>query len=105
MAKKFGALEDKQRTVEWFADRIGHVTGSQRIGTYMTNLGNPHTLNRLLDELADELTWSPKQVEDQFILELLWLRSSESSKTNNAPSNGLPIASATSPGHSASAPT
>ena len=69
MAKKFGELEDKQRTVEWFADRIGHVTGSQRIGTYMTNLGNPHTLNRLLDELADELTWSPQQIEDQFILE------------------------------------
>ena len=69
MARKFGALEDKQRTVEWFADRIGHATGSDRIGTYMTNVGNPHALNRLLDELADELTWSTQQIKDQFELE------------------------------------
>lgn len=69
MAKKFGDLEDKQRTVEWFATRMGHVTGSQRIGTYMSNLGNPHTLNRLLDEVADELTWSSQQIKNQFELE------------------------------------
>lgn len=66
---KFGELEDKQRTVEWFAQRMGHVTGSQRIGTYMNNLGNPHALNRLLDDLADELTWSSQQIKDQFELE------------------------------------
>lgn len=69
MAKKHGALEDKQRTVDWFAERMGHITGSQRIGTYMTNLGNPHALNRLLDDLADELTWSSQQIADQFELE------------------------------------
>jgi hypothetical protein len=67
--KKFAKLEDKQRTVEWFAERMGHITGSQRIGTYMTNTGNPHALNRLLDELADELTWSTQQIADQFELE------------------------------------
>ena len=66
MAKKFGALEDKQRTVEWYAQRMGHITGSTRIGTFMSNLGNPHTLNRLLDELAEELAWSSHQIEDQF---------------------------------------
>lgn len=63
---KFGALEDKQRNLTWFATRMGHVTGSQRIGTYMSNLGNPHALNQLLDEVADELTWSTQQIKDQF---------------------------------------
>jgi len=69
MAKKFGALEDKQRTVDWFGDRIGHATGSDRINTFIANVGNPHALNRLLDELADELTWSTQQIKDQFELE------------------------------------
>lgn len=63
---KMGKLEDKQKTVEWFAERIGCITGSQRIGTFMNNLGNPHALNRLLDELADELTWSPERIQQQF---------------------------------------
>jgi len=68
---KFGALEDKQRNVEWFGDRIGHATGSDRITRFMANLGNPHELNRLLDELADELTWSQQQIADQFEREQL----------------------------------
>lgn len=66
---KFSELEDKQRNLQWFASRMGHITGSQRIGTYMNNLGNPHTLNRLLDELADERTWSSDQIKAQFELE------------------------------------
>lgn len=35
----------------------------------MSNLGNPHALNRLLDELEDERSWSMKQIADQFELE------------------------------------
>ena len=66
---KFGALEDKQRNVGWFADRMGHATGSGRISPFMSNLGNPHALNRMLDEMADELTWSEQQIKDQFELE------------------------------------
>ena len=63
---KMKDIEDKQRTVEWFADRMGHVTGSQRIDPFMSNLGNPHALNKLLDEVADELTWTSGQIEAQF---------------------------------------
>lgn len=66
MAKKHGELEDKQRTIEWFASRMGHITGSQRIDTYMSNLGNPHALNRLLDDLDEEINLSEQQVSDKF---------------------------------------
>ncbi len=66
MAKKFGALEDKQRDVPWYTERLGHATGSDRISRYMANLGNPHELNRLLDEMADELTWSADEIKLAF---------------------------------------
>ena len=61
--------QGEQRNLKWFTDRIGCVTGSKRIETYMNNLGNPHALNRLLDELDEELQWSTQQIKDQFELE------------------------------------
>lgn len=64
--KKFAELEDKQRNVGWYTERLGHATGSGRISAYMANLGNPHELNRMLDAMADELTWSTEEIKLAF---------------------------------------
>lgn len=61
MAKK---KDPAQRTFEWFKERHGKITGSQRIGPFMN--GHIHELNKLLEKLWDEATWTDAQIMEEF---------------------------------------